>query len=115
MSGENLFWLGNRNKKMMDSYLAALPFASKAFKTLSGATERRERLVPGTSIHAAGLGQDGFWQNSHTLPDELPCKAEGVPVVHTSLSFVPHTQVKLSPGKNYAFQHHLFFSPLIFS
>lgn len=81
----------------MDGYLAALLFASKAFNTFSGVTDRRERLVPGTSIHAAGLGQDGFWQNSDTLPQQLRCKAEGVPVAHTFPSFVLHTLVYLLP------------------
>lgn len=97
VSGENFFWLGNWNKQVMDDYLAALPFASKAFNTFSGVTDRRERLVPGTSIHTAGSGQDGFWQNSHTLPEQLHCKAEGVPVAHPFPSFVPYTLVHLLP------------------
>lgn len=45
---------------MMDRHPAALPFASEDFNTDSGVTDRRERLVPGTSIHTAGPGQGGF-------------------------------------------------------
>lgn len=101
MSVENSFWLGNRNKQVMDRYLAALPFASKAFKTFSAVTDRREGLVPGTSIHTAGLGQGGFWQNSNTLSEQLHCRAEGVLVAHTLLSFdpTPWSTSVLCPGE----------------
>lgn len=119
VSGENLFCLGNRNKQVVDRYPAALPFASKAFNTFSGVTDRRERLVPGTSIHTAGSGQDAFWQNSDSLPEQLRCKAEGVPVAHTFSSFVPHILVYLLPllRETYCIPASLFFfpPPLIFS
>lgn len=67
VSGENLFWLANRNKQVMDGHLAALPFASEAFNTFSGVREGRGAF-PQISIHTARSGQDGFRQNSDTVP-----------------------------------------------
>lgn len=108
VSGENLFWLGNRNKQAMDGHLVALPFARKAFNTFSGVREERG-VLPCSSICTARSGQDGFWQNSDTLPKQLCCKAEDVPVAHTFPSFVSHILVYLSPGKHNALQHRYFF------
>lgn len=55
MSGENLFWLGKKNKQVMDGHLTALPFASKAFNTFSGAREERGAL-PYSSSHTGRSG-----------------------------------------------------------
>lgn len=53
---------------MMDSCLAAHTFASTAFNTFSGVTQR---LIPGISIPAAGLGQDEFWQKGNIILEQL--------------------------------------------
>lgn len=71
------------------------PFVSDALNSSAGVTDRY--LVPGTWVHTARPGQAGFWETSDTLPEELGCKAEGVPVAHTFLSVVPHTLVYLLP------------------
>lgn len=110
--GKDLFWLGNRNKQVMDGHLAALPFTSKDSNTFSGVRGERGTL-PHSSAHTARSGQDGFWQNSDSLPKELCCKAD-MPVAHTFPSFVSHILVYLSPEKHNTFQNHYFFPQLFF-
>lgn len=76
VSGENLFWLGNRNKRGMDGNWQHCPLLAK-LSTPSLESQTAERLVPATTIHTARLGQDGFWQKSDTFQEQLCCEAEG--------------------------------------
>lgn len=54
--------------QVMDSCLAAHTFASTAFNTFSGVTQR---LIPGISVPVAGLGQDEFWQKGNIILEQL--------------------------------------------
>lgn len=95
----------------MDGHLAALPFASKAFNTFS---EVREKLYHIPRVTQPGQDRMDFGRVSDTLPKQLCCKAEDVPVAHGFPSFVSHILVYLSPEKHNAFQHQQFISSIIF-